>query len=214
MKLVALLVGSLLVGCSGSTAQISQADSLASGTDAATEDGATSSGDVGAHDAGPDTGEPSDAGEPAADANDAGVIDSGSPPIADASIDVIVAPDASPPPPVDAGPPACIQIDGKVACQFGGQTQGAYSNGIADDGCGSYYDCRATACGSNSNGPNDAGLPPNDPVKCTAGNVAGWKYTCKLGPDLMPSACTNMTDPEAWCCPIPKDGKPFSEVFF
>lgn len=218
MKLVALLLASLVVaGCSGSIAQISQADTRGDNADAATHDAATSSGDVGVSDAGLDAQHPSDdAGGLAADASDDSMVDSGSPPIADASIDVIAAPDATPPPPVDSGPPACVQTPDKTACKYyGSGATGMYSTGIADDGCGSYYDCHAETCGVHSNGPNDAGLTPGDPAPCSAGGVDGWKYSCSFAPEIMPAACVSLSATVLlYCCPIPKDGKPFSEVLF
>lgn len=213
LRIAVLLV---LVGCGGSSADIPLADTFVAKDAATAGEGGSNSGEVGADAATPDADPAStdDAGDPGSD-----VADASSPPIADAAVDVVTAHDASQPvvdaapPPFDSGPPACVPTDDKTACDFGGHTQGAYSSGIADDGCGSYYNCHAQTCGAKSNGPNDAGLPPTDQVKCAAGSVAGWEYSCVGSPDLMPSECVTVKA-GVWCCPIPKNGKPFSEVLF
>lgn len=223
MKFVALLAGALLVsGCSGSPGDVALKDTFIDTGDAATvlDSSATDAGNVGASDANPE------AGEPAADASDAGVFDTGSPPIVDASSDaggdassdaskpVDAAPPVDAASPVDSGPP-CVQTPDKTACEFGVFQTGAYSTGIADDGCGSYYNCHAATCGARSNGPNDAGLAPSGPVSCLAGTVPGWEYGCSIGPNLMPAECVSLSATSAlYCCPIPKDGLPFSQVIF
>lgn len=217
----------VLVGCSGSAGDIALKDTFVGANDAATvlDSSTTDAGNVGASDASPDAEPPStDAAEPAADASDAGVVDTGLPPVVDAGPDVDAPPDASKPvdasPPIDAAPPVdsgpvCVQTPDKTACQFGVHTTGAYSTGIADDGCGSYYNCHAATCGARSNGPNDAGLAPTGPVSCLAGTVPGWEYSCFIGPDLMPAECVSLSTTTAlYCCPIPKDGQPFSKVIF
>lgn len=218
MKPAALLVGSLLImGCSGSTAQISQADSVGGGDAATTIDSATSEVGVDAatSDAHQTIGE--DAGKPIVDA---AAIDSGSPPIVDAngpptadSSPPIV--DASPPPPVDAGP-SCTPIDDKVACEFGFFTTGAYSRGIADDGCGSYYNCSAAHCGVRVPGSQDAGagVGPDDPWPCAAAGFTGWQYECDLGEQVKPAGCVMTGDHQVMCCPIPTNGQPFSKVIY
>lgn len=219
MKRVALLVASLLVGCSGSTAQISQAESLGGKDAASTVDSATSepgsAPDAATSDAEHTSND--DAGEPVADA---GMIDSGSTPIVDASPPptdsshpVI---DASPPPPVDSGPPACVQTDDKTACEFGFFTTGAYSRGVADDGCGSYYNCSAAHCGVRVPGSQDAGpgVGPDDPWPCTTASFTGWQYECDLGIQVQPAGCVMTGDHQIMCCPIPKDGQPFSKVIY
>lgn len=223
----------VLIGCSGSAGDIALKDPFVGGNDAATIDGsATDASNVGAPDASHDAEPPpsTDAGEPEADASDAGVVDTGVPPVVDSGPDVDAPPDASNPvdasapvdaaPPVDSGPvdsgPVCVQTPDKTACKyFGSGATGMYSTGIADDGCGSYYNCHAATCGARSNGPNDAGLAPTGPVSCLAGTVPGWEYSCLTAPDLIPAECVSISTTTAlYCCPIPKDGQPFSKVIF
>lgn len=217
MKLAACLVGSFLImGCSGSTAQVSAADTFVGSDDA------SSAGDVNVPDAAADTSPPSsgdgelaDAGPPpSVDASDGAMIDAGSPPSSgDANIDAPVPVDATPP---GDGGPTCTPTDDKVACEFGYFTVQEYSRGIADDGCGSYYNCSASHCGVRVPGTQDAGpgVGPDDPWPCATAGVTGWEYECDLGVQVQPAGCVMTGDHQIMCCPIPKDGQPFSKVIY
>lgn len=215
-------VALLLTGCSGSTAQISQAETFTGENDAST----TSSGGGGRDDgSAPDAQPPSDgdADDPTVDASHANQVDSGSTPVADASADVLTPVDASPPPsdaagpgdaavPVDAGP-ICTPIDDKTACRFNTSQLNEYSHGIADDGCGSYYNCSASYCGVRVVGSSDAGPDPNAPYPCATAAFTGWEYECYVAAQVKPAACVAL-DKGIMCCPIPADGQPFSKVIY
>lgn len=211
----------VLVGCSGSTAQISEAQTFGGEDAATTIDGAIGVGRVDA--ASPADAEPTRAEDAGAPRVDAGANDAGSLPVVDASVDAPAAVDATPPTldaagpldaaaPVDAGP-TCTPIADKTACRFNTSQLNEYSHGIADDGCGSYYDCSASYCGVRVVGTSDAGPDPNAPYPCATASFTGWEYECYIAAQVTPTACVAL-EKGIMCCPIPKNGQPFSKVIY
>lgn len=170
-----------LVGCSGATGTLFQAETTAPGDvrpDAGSPPGEdTSGGEVDAAAPGADA-ELTDAADAGADAHE--VLDAHV--MADAA-------DAAPPP-VDAG--TCKPLPVGVACPL---------HAFASNGCGDYYNCTSTCALS----PPDSSDSPD--CRLDDGGL-GWRYTCPSLADR-PSVCSTI-DSHITCCPTPKSGLPFA----